>query len=85
MSIESLMPSSHLILCRLLLLLPPIPPSISVFPLPPGQLPWSLLPAFTPPCHGVARLEAVSWLSMDAGHMQGPWAAAGPHGDLDSH
>ena len=31
MSIESVMPSSHLILCRPLLLLPPIPPSISVF------------------------------------------------------
>ena len=31
-SIESLMPSSHLILCRPLLLLPPIPPSIRVFP-----------------------------------------------------
>ena len=29
--IESLMPSSHLILCRPLLLLPPIPPSIRVF------------------------------------------------------
>ena len=31
MSIESVMPSSHLILCRLLLLLSPIPPSIRVF------------------------------------------------------
>ena len=31
MSIESVMPSSHLILCCLLLLLPPIPPSIRVF------------------------------------------------------
>ena len=31
MSIESVMPSSHLILCRLLLLLPPIPPTIRVF------------------------------------------------------
>ena len=31
MSIESVMPSSHLILCRRLLLLPPIPPSIRVF------------------------------------------------------
>ena len=31
MSIESVMPSSHLILCRPLFLLPPIPPSISVF------------------------------------------------------
>ena len=31
MSIESVMQSSHLILCRPLLLLPPIPPSIRVF------------------------------------------------------
>ena len=32
MPIESVMPSSHLILCHPLLLLPPIPPSIMVFP-----------------------------------------------------
>ena len=31
LSIESVMPSSHLILCRPFLLLPPIPPSIKVF------------------------------------------------------
>ena len=31
MSIKSVMPSSHLILCRPLLLLPPIPPTIRVF------------------------------------------------------
>ena len=31
MPIASVMPSSHLILCHLLLLLPPIPPSIRVF------------------------------------------------------
>ena len=31
MSIESVMPSSHLILCCPLLLLPPIPPSIIIF------------------------------------------------------
>ena len=31
MCIKSVMPSSHLILCRSLLLLPPIPPSIRVF------------------------------------------------------
>ena len=31
MSIQSVISSSHLILCRLLLLLPPIPPSIKVF------------------------------------------------------
>jgi len=30
-SVKSVMPSRHLILCRLLLLLPPIPPSIRVF------------------------------------------------------
>ena len=32
MSIESVLPSNHLILCLPLLLLPPIPPSIRVFP-----------------------------------------------------
>ena len=32
MSIESVTPSSHLILCHPLFLLPPIPPSIRVFP-----------------------------------------------------
>ena len=31
MSMESMMPSSHLILCQPLLLLPPIPPSTRVF------------------------------------------------------
>ena len=31
MSIELVMPSNHLILCRPLLLLPPIPPSIRIF------------------------------------------------------
>ena len=31
MCIESVMPSSHVVLCRPLLLLPPIPPSIRVF------------------------------------------------------
>ena len=31
MSIKSVMPSSHLILCRPIFLLPPIPPSIRVF------------------------------------------------------
>ena len=33
MTMESVMPSSHLILCRPFLLLPPIPPSIRVFPM----------------------------------------------------
>ena len=31
MSVESVMPSSHVILCRPLLLLPPVPPSFRVF------------------------------------------------------
>ena len=39
MCIESAMPSSHLILCRHLLLLPPIPPSIRVFSNE-STLPW---------------------------------------------
>ena len=39
MSIESVIPSSHLILCCSLLLLPPIPPSIRVFPNE-STLPW---------------------------------------------
>ena len=33
MSIESVMPFSHLIICHPLLLLPPIPPSVRVFPM----------------------------------------------------
>jgi len=33
MSIESVMPSSHLTVCRPFFLLPPIPPSIRVFPM----------------------------------------------------
>ena len=37
-SIESVMPSSHLILCRPLLLLPPVPPSIWVESFPMSQL-----------------------------------------------
>ena len=53
-SIESVMPSSHLILCRPLLLLPPVPPSIRIFPM--SQLfPWvgqstgvSVLASFLP-------------------------------------
>ena len=44
MSIKSVMPSSHLILCRPLLLLPPIPPSIRVFS------------NESTPCHEVAKV-----------------------------
>ena len=40
MSIESVMSSSHLIPCRPLLLLPPIPPSISFFPMSQLRMRW---------------------------------------------
>ena len=39
MSIELVIPSNHLILCRPLLLLPPIPPSIRVFS---SEVKWAL-------------------------------------------
>ena len=72
-SIESMMPSSHLILCRPLFLLPPIPPSIRVFPM--SQLfPWggqstrvsalaSILPKNT---QGWSPLEWTDWISLQS-------------------
>ena len=41
-SIESVMPSSHLILCCPLLLLPPTPPSIRVFKITPFAATWHI-------------------------------------------
>ena len=70
-SIESVMPSSHLILCRPLLLLPPIPPSIRVFPL--SQLfAWSgqstgvsALASFLPKkSQGWSPSEWTGWISL---------------------
>ena len=52
MSIESVMPSSHLLLCRPLLLLPPIPPSLRVFPM-------SQLFAWGGQCTGVSASASV--------------------------
>ena len=72
-SIESVMPSSHLILCRPLLLLPPIPPSIRVFPM--SQLfAWgsqstgvSALASFLPKnTQGWSPLEWTSWISLQS-------------------
>ena len=72
-SIESVIPSSHLILCRPLLLLPPIPPSIRVFPM--SQLfAWgnqsigvsasaSFLPKNT---QGWSPLEWTGWISLQS-------------------
>ena len=71
MSIELVMPSSHLILCHPLPLLPPIPPSIRVFPKE-STLPWggqtigvsasaSVLPMNT---QDWSPLEWTGWISL---------------------
>ena len=76
-SIESVMPSSHLILCCPLLLLPPIPPSIRAFPM--SQLfscggqstEVSALASFFPKnIHDQSSLEWTSWISLQ---FKGLW------------
>ena len=73
MSVESVMPSSHLILCRPLLLLPPVPPSIRVFPM--SQLfAWggqstgvSALASVLPKkSQGWFPLECTCWISLQS-------------------
>ena len=73
MSIESVMPSGHLILCRPLLLLPSIPPSIRVFPM--SQLfAWggqstgvSALASFLPKkSWGWSPSEWTGWISLQS-------------------
>ena len=75
MSIESVMPSSHLILCRPLLLLPPIPPSIRVFSMEMSQLfTWggqsigvSASASFLPKkSQGWSPLEWTGWISLQS-------------------
>ena len=72
-SIESVMPSSHLILYRPLLLLPPIPPNIRVFPM--SQLfAWggqsigvSALASFLPKkSQGCSPSEWTGWISLQS-------------------
>ena len=72
-SIESVMPSSHLILCRPLLLLPPIPPSTESFPM--SQLfTWggqstgvSALASFLPKkSQGWSPSEWIGWISLQS-------------------
>ena len=72
-SIESVMPSSHLILCHPLLLLPPISPSISVFPVSQlfacgGQSTGvSDLASFLPKkSQGWSPLEWTGWISLQS-------------------
>ena len=76
-SIESVMPSSHLILCRPLLLLPLIPPSIRVFPM--SQLfAWggqstgvSALASFLPKkSQGWSPSEWTGWISLQSRDSQ---------------
>ena len=62
MSIELVMPSNHLILCRPLFLLPPIPPSIRVF------LNESVLHIRWPKCR---RLGYYPWLGTEIPHATG--------------
>ena len=77
-SIELVMPSSHLILCRPLLLLPPIPPSIRVFPM--SQLfAWggqstgvSALASFLPKkSQGWCPSEWTGWISLQSKGLSG--------------
>ena len=72
-SIESVMPSSHLILCRPLLLLPPIPPSREFFPV--SQLfAWgdqstgvSILASFLPKIfQGWSPSQCTNWISLQS-------------------
>ena len=72
-SIESVMPSSHLILCRPLLLPPPIPPSIRSFPMSllfawGGQSTGvSALASFLPKnTQGWSPLEWTGWISLQS-------------------
>ena len=73
-SIESVMPSSHLILCHPLLLLPPIPPSIRVFSNEsascmrwPKYWSFSLLASFLPKnTQDWSPLEWTGWISLQS-------------------
>ena len=77
MSIKSVMPSSHLILCCLLLLLPTIPPSIRVF-FNESTLPWggqstggSALASFLPKkSQGWSPSEWTGWISLQSKDSQ---------------
>ena len=73
MCIESVMPSSHLILCRPLLLLPPIPSSIRVFSNESAlRMQWpkywsfsfSIIPSKEHP--GLISLEWTGWISLQS-------------------
>jgi len=70
MCIESVMPSSHLILCRPLLLLPPIPPASESFPM--SQLCmrwpkyWSFSFSISPSNEHSGLIFRMDWLDLHA-------------------
>ena len=78
-SIESVMPSSHLILCRPLLLLPPIPPNIRVFSNESTlhmRWPkyWSFSFSITPSKEipGLSPSEGTGWISLQSKEESSP-------------
>ena len=71
MSFESVMPSSHLILCRPLFLLPPIPPSIRVFCNESTLLTrwlkyWSFSFSISPSNEHLGLISRMDWLDLNA-------------------
>ena len=63
-TVESVMPSSHLVLCRPLLLLPPIPPSIRVFSNELGKY-WSFRISPSNECSGLISFR-IDWFDLFA-------------------
>ena len=65
MSIELVMPSSHLILCRPLLLLPPIPPGIRVFSIESTlRMRWSFSFSVSPSKEHRGLIFKMDWLDL---------------------
>ena len=71
-SIESMMPSSHLILGRPLLLLPPIPPSIRVF-----SNESTLLMRY--PKYFTTTYIISAWLTITEKHLKAKWSVHSPN------
>ena len=84
MPVESVMPSSHLILCRPLLLLPSIPPSIRVFSN--DSKYWSFSFSISPSnehpglmSFRMDWLDALTWLEVKDNAGQNSWICLSPY------